>query len=108
MTWHDAEQYCDRKGGYLAEPSNPQENNFLVGRVRALGSINWWLGMREVQDCQCSGTVAGRSSTSQALIDQEDLRNSRNIGYVNTFCQAGGCERHSAERLTWKFYRTFF
>ena len=85
MTWHEAEQYCDRKGGYLAEPATSQEHDFLRGQAGGLGNTNWWLGMREAEDCQCT---RGRT-TSAALVDQDDLRNSRNIGYVRTICAPG-------------------
>ena len=32
--WFSADSYCSEKGGYLAEPSSDEEQNFIVGYAR--------------------------------------------------------------------------
>ena len=44
-TWHEAVEYCQELGGYLAEVLNDETQRFLVQEAMALGtSTNWWLG----------------------------------------------------------------
>jgi hypothetical protein len=43
--WYSADSYCSEKGGYLAEPSSDEEQNFIVGYARFGDWHSYFLGL---------------------------------------------------------------
>ncbi|XP_013408726.1 secretory phospholipase A2 receptor [Lingula anatina] len=51
MTWPEAEQFCQRNGGYLAEIDTEAEQKFIEGLLKRTGSSSdkyIWLGARRI------------------------------------------------------------
>ncbi len=67
-------RYCERKGGYLAEPQNHGEHNFLKNHAYKYGGSNWWLGLRLAEDCTCYPS-GGRRNSYEATISLTHLLN---------------------------------
>lgn len=44
--WFEAEQYCIDRGGFLAEPVNENESNFIRDQANRQPDANWWLGKK--------------------------------------------------------------
>lgn len=43
-SWHEARDFCQMKGGYLATLANQDENDFVLNRLLATGPYVGWLG----------------------------------------------------------------
>lgn len=89
MNWYEANDYCLDKGGYLAEPHNSEETEFLKNFASKFPNVNWWIGAREGENCKCS-TNDGRSKTIiefDATIDYKSLTGQKGEnGFVQTKC----------------------
>lgn len=53
MTWYEADNYCGKLGGFLAEPINKGEGSFLRHKANKLPETNWWIGLRQFEKCHC-------------------------------------------------------
>ncbi len=69
MTWDEADNFCLKKGAYLAEPLTQAENDFLKFQARSHSNTNWWIGLRETEDCKCRGTDGRSTVQFDASID---------------------------------------
>ena len=65
---YDADEYCINKGGHLAEPLTSEESNFLKNYAGKFPNVNWWLGLREAEDCKCRSTDARAAVEFEANI----------------------------------------
>jgi len=44
MSWHEARDFCQDRGGYLATITTQTENTFIISQLLATGSYTGWLG----------------------------------------------------------------
>ncbi|CAB4062013.1 unnamed protein product [Lepeophtheirus salmonis] len=52
--WFESKKFCEFNGGHLAEPMNSDDANFLRSYARSLAhNDNWWIGLREKEQCRC-------------------------------------------------------
>ena len=107
MDWFDADRYCESKGGFLAEPASALEQNFLAGQAEKIPAANWWIGLRETENCNCE--ASGRTSafdrgstTFEASLDFNSLRD-ENGGYVKTTCPSGYIPKCRGNVWKWAF-----
>ena len=70
---YDADEYCINKGGHLAEPLTSEESNFLKNYAGKFPNVNWWLGLREAEDCKCRSTDARAAVEFEANIGNVQL-----------------------------------
>ena len=102
MTWYDAENYCEDKGAFLAEPFDEAEQNFLRDQANRLPNTNWWLGLREFEKCEC--VALGRSSSKvEAFVDSNSLLQPINNGLGLTTCPSQFEKRCSGNEWRWGF-----
>ena len=101
MDWYDANSYCERKGGFLAEPKTRAEHNFLKSQAKSKGNnANWWLGLREAQDCRCR---QGRGDF-EASLDSRSLTNRGQAkSYVKSICPPTHALRCTGNTWKWAF-----
>ncbi len=44
MTWKEAKEFCESRGGYLATVSSDAENNYILNLIKQGDRYNYWLG----------------------------------------------------------------
>ena len=89
---YQADEYCINKGGHLAEPLTSQENNFIKSYAKKYPNVNWWIGLREAEDCKCRSNDARATVEFEANIDYNTLSGNGHgpNGYVKTKCPSIG------------------
>lgn len=102
VNWYDADEYCSRKGGFLAEPLSEVENNFIKGQAGKYPNINWWIGLRETEDCKCRATDA-RAAEFEASLDYNTLGDRSANGYVKTRCPSVGTYQKVCTGKLWRW-----
>ncbi|BFZ21815.1 hypothetical protein BsWGS_24854 [Bradybaena similaris] len=50
VTWHEAESLCKSSGGYLVEVNSKEENDWLVGQLKARKSLSVWMGGNDIRN----------------------------------------------------------
>ena len=85
MTWYEADDYCGKRGAFLAEPFSKLESDFLRNQANRLPKNNWWIGLRHFEKCECISL--GRSAKSvAAFTDPDSLQRTSNNGLGRTTC----------------------
>ena len=82
----------------MAEPINKEETEFLKNQAEKYSNPNWWIGLREAENCQCRqahphpdpSPRAGITTAFDATIDYSTLTDSSNYGYVKSICPSTG------------------
>ena len=104
---YQADEYCINKGGHLAEPLSSEENDFLKNYAKKYPNVNWWIGLREAEDCKCRSNDARATVEFEANIDYNTLNGNGHgtNGYVKTKCPSiGNYEKTCANKVwLWSF-----
>ena len=72
----------------------------LQGYGNKFPDANWWIGLREAEDCKCTSTDA-RSVSIDASIDYNTLTDRSKNGYVKTKCPSFGNYETSCQGKVW-------